>query len=119
MTKKEAKDDDSSDDDSEFSDIDYSLPFIPSHLHEISETRLNELWNKQSGCCYITNIPMSVDQTTLSIYSIDVAPRRITEPISDQNSILVTHGIKLMQESVNLTWTQFRSFMALCAGGID
>lgn len=109
---------DESDAESEFSDIDYDLQQIPdSLLHIITIDKANELWNKQSGCCYITNIPMTLTMDT--IYSIDVAPRRISEAISDTNCILVTKGIKTMHADTGMTWTQFRSFLALCANGMD
>lgn len=112
------KSNDESDNESEFSDIDYELSQLPESLVDIiSIERANELWNKQSGCCYITNIPMSLTMDT--IYSIDIAPRRITEPISDANCILVNKGIKTMHADTGLTWTQFRAFLALCANGMD
>ena len=112
------RDSDDSDVDSDFSDIDYTLHEVPEVITSyISETKANELWNKQSGCCWVTNIPMATNTNTL--YSIDVAPRRVTEPISDENCILVLNAIKNMQESTSLTWSQFKSFITVLANGIQ
>lgn len=109
MPRREQQSDDS-DIDSEFSDVDYSIASIPSQLNCISKDKVNELYNKQSGLCYISNVPMNIEKTC-SIYSIDIAPRRISEPISDENCILVNNGVKKLQESIGLTWTQFKAFI--------
>ena len=109
MPRREEESDES-EIDSEFSDVDYSITNIPSQLNCISKEKVNELYNKQSGLCYISNIPMNIEKTC-SIYSIDIAPRRITEPITDENCILVINGVKTLQESIGLTWTQFKAFI--------
>ena len=116
--KKKYESEESESEDSDFSDIDYNLTHIPEHLGFINKDRLQESWNNQSGCCFITNIPLQ-ENVSDSIYSIDVAPRRITEPVSDTNFVIVARGVKQMQESVGLTWTQFKSFLAMCANGMD
>ncbi len=112
-------DNDSDDNDSEFSDIDYELSDKQvSHLKKfgISENRMNELWNKQSGLCYISNYPMVFDG---DLYKVEVAPRRISQKIGDDNSILVCKSINRMRDAVNLTWTQFKALINQMANNSD
>lgn len=119
MPRREASHSESeSDNESEFSDIDYNLDQLPTSLGGISLEKSNELFNKQSGCCYISHIPLAVEDAE-SIYAIDVAPRRISEPLSDANCVLVNKGVRKMHEASGLTWTQFKAFLSLCAGGLE
>ena len=98
MTRRDEESEKESDNESDFSDIDYTIEKIPSQLKKIGKNKVNDLWNKQSGCCYFSNVPMIVEEAN-SVYSIDVAPRRISEPISDTNCVLVLNGVKQMHES--------------------
>lgn len=109
--------------DSDFSDTDYELTsedcvqileFGTGHEDTCpSIERLQTLWNKQSGLCYISNLPMTLPMTySKTMYSVNIAPRRVSEPISDSNSVLVCAAIKAMRESTNMTWSQFKTFVA-------
>jgi len=122
MPRKSDPDEDiDSGDESDISDADYELTRELSDLitnQGISEERAQHLWNKQSGLCYITNVPMITSRGKYH-YSIEVAPRRITEPISDENSILVCHAASIMRESVNVTWTQFKAMISHFNHGFD
>lgn len=110
---------DSESDQTDFSDIDYEFANIPTFLTTyVSAEKIRDMWNNQSGCCFITNIPLDPMESN-SIYMIEVASRRVTEPISDTNSILVCKGVKAMLEASGLTCTQFRSFLKVCTNQID
>tara|TARA_Y100000741_G_scaffold280407_2_gene220209 strand:+ start:18683 stop:19048 length:366 start_codon:yes stop_codon:yes gene_type:complete len=121
MPRNSEPEDINSEDESDISDADYELTRELSDLitnQGVSEERAQHLWNKQSGLCYITNIPMITSRGKYH-YSIEVAPRRITEPISDENSILVCRGVSVMRESLNVTWTQFKAIMSQFTNGFD
>ena len=118
MAKKE--EDDTESVTSDFSDIDYELEQEKiDYLMQwgITSKRCKELWNKQSGLCFITNFSLVFSNDAM--YTVEVAPRRITEPVSDTNSILVCKGVGLMRESLGITWTQFKSFLYHCAQNLD
>lgn len=102
--------DDEDDLESEFSDCDYHLEkHQVATLYDISEDRSHELWNKQSGLCYITNIPLGFGN---GMYDAVVAPRRITEQTDDTNSVIVCRCVSLMREATGYTWTQFKALLA-------
>jgi hypothetical protein len=105
--------DDSDDEQSEFSDIDYQGVHVPRSMNTISSGKFKELWTKQSGCCYITHMPIDINCTGL--YGVSIAPRRISEPVGDENCVLVIEAVKAMQESVGLTWTQLKALFVMCA----
>lgn len=113
--EKEEKEESSDDEyDSDFSDPDYELDENElSSLTEfgISAQRAQELWNDQSGCCSISGFPLTSDGRE-HIYKAEVAPRRISEAISDTNSILVSRVINMMREPTNLSWSQFQSLLS-------
>lgn len=106
------EDNESESEDSDFSDTDYELlARDTSHLKSfgISEETALRLWNKQSGLCYVSSLPMSFDGNNL--YKAVVAPRRVNETVSDTNCILVCQVVNAMRESTDLTWTQFQAFI--------
>ena len=118
MSPKQDEDSDSVT--SDFSDTDYELEKDKiEHLVQwgVSAERCQELWNKQSGLCHVTNFALVFSNDVL--YSVEVAPRRVNEPISDTNSILVCKGVALMRESLNVSWTQFKSFIFQCTQNLD
>ena len=105
--------------DSDVSDSDYNLD--SKQLKEllsygVSEERAQDMWNNQSGLCYICNLPLTWDDSS---WTVEVAPRRISEPISDTNSILVCKAINQMRSHTTFTWTQFKSTINMIATGMD
>jgi len=110
--RRDANDDDS-DLDSDVSDNDYQLTTEESNFittYGISEERANHIFNKQSGMCYISGFPL-VFKKTAGLYTAEIVPRKISEPVSDENSIMVCRGVASMRESTGLTWMQFKSFI--------
>ena len=100
--------------DSDFSDPDYELDSneVKSLVEfGISTERAQELWNDQSGCCSISGFPLTCDGRE-NIYKAEVAPRRVTEAISDTNSILVCRVVNMMREPTNLSWSQFQAIIS-------
>ena len=77
----------------------------------ISQERAQELWNDQSGCCSVSGFPLTTEGTE-NIYKAEVAPRRVTEPISDTNSMIVCRVMNMMREPTNLSWSQFQAIIA-------
>ena len=117
---KNKEDSDSDDDvDSEFSDADYVIE--KEHIsylkrQGISDERAQHLWTKQSGLCEITNMPLTFNS---GFYGAEVVPRRVTEPTSDENSMIVCQSVAQMRESINVSWTQFKSLVCQFANGIE
>ena len=106
---------DSDDNDSDESDDDYKAlsSYEINSLRDmgISEERILYLWNKQSGLCYLTNIPLEFHKHGTSLNSVVVCARKVSQTVSDTNSILVCKGASAMRDSVGLTWTQFRALL--------
>lgn len=108
MTKDEYE---SESDDSEISDIDYELSKNDMNYFSefnVTKERIQYLWNKQSGLCAVSNLPLTLIPNTL--YSVTIVPRKITDNISDMNSMLVCNVYNTMREASGLTWTQFKTF---------
>tara|TARA_B100001778_G_C18342198_1_gene518042 strand:- start:191 stop:595 length:405 start_codon:yes stop_codon:yes gene_type:complete len=116
------EDSDEEDVDSEFSDTDYDLS---SHELEyfskkfgMNSKRANYLWNKQSGVCEISNIPLIIGDDS-RLYGAYIVPRRITEPITDENSMIVASCVAAMRDSLGISWHQYKSLVCQIASGID
>jgi hypothetical protein len=114
------EDDHSNDDvDSEFSDTDYVLSREElTYLKKqgISEDRAQHLWTKQRGLCDVTNTPVLFMK---GVYGAEVVARRITEPVSDENSMIVCQAVAQMRDSINVSWTQFKSLVCQFGNGIE
>ena len=118
---RKSEDDDNSDDDvdSEFSDTDYILSrdeVMYLKKQGISEDRAQHLWTKQSGLCDITNTALLFAS---GLYGAEVVARRVTEQISDENSMIVCQSVAQMRESINVSWTQFKSLVCQFGNGIE
>lgn len=121
--EKDRKDDsDDSDADSDYSDPDYKS-LSDADLDEITQQGISQekafdLWNKQSGLCYITNLPLTFGGRG-NYYKCEVAPRRISETVDDSNCILVCSGVSAMREATQMTWSQFKAFVYHVSQSMD
>ena len=119
LVKKKVEEDDNSsssdsDDDSDFSDADYELSSEDLQKlasYGVSDERLNKMWNDQSGLCVVSGFPLVIDSNSENLYMAEVAPRRVTEPVSDLNSVLVSRVMNIMREPTGLSWSRFSALL--------
>jgi len=117
--KKNSEEEDLSDNESDSSDCDYvlndeDLKYLTNF--GIDENRAQDLWIKQCGMCYISNIPLTF---TNGPYMTEVAHRRSNECLSDTNSVLVCKIVHDMKNASGLTWTQFKTFLNMIVSNFE
>lgn len=96
------------------SDADYELSTDDAaaicNEHNVSHKAVRATYMSQRGLCRITNLPFGQ-----GLYAPTVVPRRTTQPVADDNMILVVYAMQAMRQSVDLPWRPFVALVRMAA----
>ena len=105
-------------DDIDASDSDYSTDTDDEHIppsplaalaikSNISARAPDEVYKKQRGMCRITGIPIAMVDAC-------VVPRKVSQPLSDDNLMIVMTVMEQMRAASKMNWRQFVRLLQMC-----